>query len=131
MAKLLAPAPVSVGGVPAELLDLGSEVWRDPGLFRAWCSAEGVRHRPGDNWAHRFQLGRDAWAVEHGITTGASVDQERLIDEFGLVWVGSLTRSMAAAEEASDDPEEFRLRARLAPYGPHRDTLPRADPRRQ
>ena len=121
------------GGVPPELLDLGSPVWRDLALYSAWCRREGVREPSGATLAERFQRARDRWAVANGYTTGTSgqvVDHIRLIDELHVPWCGSLTRHMARCEADSDDPVAFRESCKLAPYGPVADRLPRSDPLR-
>lgn len=53
--------------VPAELMDKGHAVWRDAGLFGAWCRREGVLGGPvAGTWAERFGWAVLAWAVANG-----------------------------------------------------------------
>ncbi|MGS0688939.1 hypothetical protein ACVBEQ_27955 [Nakamurella sp. GG22] len=125
MAVLLAGSP-GRRDIPADLLNLGAQTWRDQALFEDWCHLYKLPVPSGSkSWFFRFARARDLWAIDAGYATRTPkgqprVDHRRLI-ELGIPWAGALTMALADAEERADDPDAFRASCCLAPYGHQKD----------
>lgn len=116
------PGP-SYGALPPELGDHVNRVWRDAGLFGAWCAL----HLPGvsaptfnpefnpPRWDTRFRWARLEWAAENLPPTPGRWPRgghDQLMDDLGSPRVRSLDRY--AAHQGHDRPAAMAERAAAA-----------------